>query len=195
MQGGPIVLFNFTQRGENDMLVLSPFSRFMTTSLAENDHTLEYGVLGSITSIPANYNHSMIVFYSSRGINKGMREWGQTMRKAYNRTMEHRLNDLTINYFGYYTDNGGYYYYNTEKRLNYDETIVNLIRGGIIKVLEMMFQNIQLCQMYFPMIFKHYIVDWKTFPWLHIIDIGPMIQFIETIIHLLLMKRTKKHYL
>jgi hypothetical protein len=33
MRGGPVVLFNFTQRGESDMLVLSPFSQFMATSL------------------------------------------------------------------------------------------------------------------------------------------------------------------
>ncbi|CAF0936306.1 unnamed protein product [Rotaria sordida] len=39
----------------------------------------------------------------------------------------HRLNDLTINYLGYYTDNGAhYYYYNTEKGINYEETIVNV---------------------------------------------------------------------
>jgi hypothetical protein len=39
--------------------------------------------------------------------------------------LERRLNDLTINYLGYYTDNGGYYYYNTEKGINYEETMVN----------------------------------------------------------------------
>jgi hypothetical protein len=126
MEGGPIVLFNFTERGQDDILVLSPFSRFMATSIAENSRTLEYGVMGSILSIPANYNHSMIVFYSPRGINEGVREWGQTMQKAHNRTNEHRLNDLTINYLGYYTDNGGYYYYHTEEGINYEETIVNV---------------------------------------------------------------------
>jgi hypothetical protein len=97
----------------------------MATSLSQANGTLEYGVMGSMISIPANYNHSMIVFYSSKGINEGMRAWGQTMREAHNRTMEHRLNDLTINYLGYYTDNGGYYYYNTEKGINYEETMVD----------------------------------------------------------------------
>ncbi len=126
MQGGPIVLFNFTQRGEEDFLILSPFSRFMATSLSQTRDILEYGVMGSMLSIPANYNHSMIVFYSSKGINEGMREWGQTMQRAYNRTNQNRLNDLTINYLGYYTDNGGYYYYNTEQGINYEETMVDI---------------------------------------------------------------------
>jgi hypothetical protein len=77
-------------------------------------------------SIPANYNHSMIIFYSSNGINEGIRQWGETMQREYNRTNQHRLNDLTINSLGYYTDNGGYYYYNTEKGINYEETMVNV---------------------------------------------------------------------
>jgi hypothetical protein len=126
IESGPIVLFNLTQQGEGDILVLSPFSRFMSTSLSQTDNILEYGVMGSMLTIPANYNQSMIVFYSSNGINEGIREWGQTMQREYNRTNQHRLNDLTINYLGYYTDNGGYYYYNTEKGINYEETLVNI---------------------------------------------------------------------
>ncbi|CAM2722812.1 unnamed protein product [Rotaria socialis] len=127
MQSGPIVLFNFSQQGEGDILVLSPFSRFMATSLSQTSkNTLEYGVMGSMLSIPANYNHSMFALYSSGGINEGIREWGQIMQREYTRTNQHRLNDPTINYLGYYTDNGGYYYYNTEKGINYEETMVNV---------------------------------------------------------------------
>lgn len=109
------------------MLVLSPFSQFMASSFSQtNNHTLEYGVMGSMLSIPSNYSHSMMVFYSANGINEGMREYGQLMQKEYSRTNKHRLNDLTINYLGYYTDNGGFYYYNTEKGFNYEETMVNV---------------------------------------------------------------------
>ena len=126
-QDGPVFIFNLTQRGEGDMLVLSPFSQFMATSLFQRNTSLntvlEYGVMGSISTIPANYMHSLIVFYSPSGINRGIREWGETMQRAFNRTNEHRLNDLAINYLGYYTNNGGYYYYNTELGLNYEQTI------------------------------------------------------------------------
>ncbi|CAF3564069.1 unnamed protein product [Rotaria socialis] len=130
MQGGPVVLFNLTQQGEEDLLVLSPFSHFMATSLNQRNKmltsALEYGVLGSMSSVPANYTHTMIVFYSQSGINEGIHEWGQTMQQAFNRTDVNRVNDLTINYLGYYTDNGGYYYYNTEPDMNYEETIVDV---------------------------------------------------------------------
>ncbi|CAF1499818.1 unnamed protein product [Adineta ricciae] len=129
MQSGPVVLFNLTQRAEGDMLVISPFSHFMASSLSQrspvSDNILEYGVIGSMSTIPANYAQSLIIFYSPRGVNEGMREWGQTMRQAFNRTTENRRNDLTINYLGYYTDNGGYYYYNTEQGMNYEATMIN----------------------------------------------------------------------
>ncbi|UJR38301.1 hypothetical protein I4U23_030971 [Adineta vaga] len=130
MQSGPVVLFNLNQRGEGDMIVISPFSHFMATSLSQrspvSDSILEYGVIGSMSTIPANYTQSLTVFYSPRGINVGMREWGETMQRAFNRTNQNRLNDLTINYLGYYTDNGGYYYYNTEQGMNYEATMINV---------------------------------------------------------------------
>lgn len=129
VHGGPVVIFNGTQQGEGDILVLSPFSRFMASSLSQSNRTLEYGVMGSIVSIPANYNLPMIVFYSLNGINDGVKEWGQTMQKAYNRTNKYRLNDLSINYLGYYTDNGAYYYYHTGNRQNYEQTIIDIVEN------------------------------------------------------------------
>ena len=128
MESGPVVLFNINKKGDSDILVLSPFSRFMATSLSQANNILEYGVMGSIISIPENYNHSMIVFYSSKGINEGVREWGQAMQKAHNRTNQNRLNDLSINYLGYYTDNGAYYYYHTEDGQNYQQTMLDSIQ-------------------------------------------------------------------
>jgi hypothetical protein len=129
-QDGPVVLFNLTQQGEGDKLVLSPYSHFMATSLTQTNtelrRALEYGVVGSMSSIPADYMHSFIVFYSSEGINKGIREWGQIMQRSFNRTNEHRLNDLSINYLGYYLDNGGYYCYNTLPGLDYEDTMIEI---------------------------------------------------------------------
>ncbi|CAF3651802.1 unnamed protein product [Rotaria sp. Silwood1] len=63
IQGGHVVLFNLTQQGEGDILVLSSFSQFMATSLSQtNNNILEFGVIGSMLSISANYIHAMMVF-------------------------------------------------------------------------------------------------------------------------------------
>lgn len=130
MQSGPVVVFNQAHHGEGDTIVMSPLSHFMATSISQrrpgSDSVLEYGVMGSMSAVPANYMHSFIVFYSPRGVNEAVREWGETMQRAYNRTDEHRRNDLTINYLGYYTDNGGYYYYNTQSGMNYEATMINV---------------------------------------------------------------------
>jgi hypothetical protein len=163
MRDGPVVLFNLTQQGEGDVLVLSPFSHFMATSLSQRNNTrdsiLEYGVMGSMSSIPANYMHSFIVFYFPRGVNEGLREWGQTMQKAYNRTNQHRLNDLTINYLGYYTDNGGYYYYNTEQGMNYETTMINVAHQ-----IPLPFHYIQLDSWWYFKGLKGGVSQWTALP-------------------------------
>jgi hypothetical protein len=127
ISGGPLVIFNLTDHGQRDTIILSPFSQFMSSSFNQHNNILEYGVMGSISPIPVNYSHSLIVFYGSTGVNEAMRHWGQVMQRAFNRTNEHRLNDLTINYLGYYTDNGAYYYYHTETGKNYEDTIVSIV--------------------------------------------------------------------
>lgn len=129
-EDGPVVLFDLAHRGETDVLILSPLSHFMATSLSQrnrsSDASLEYGIVGSISTIPANYMQSFMLFYSTNGINRGIREWGETMQRAFNRTNQYRLNDRTVNYLGYYTNNGGYYYYNTEPGINYEQTIIDV---------------------------------------------------------------------
>jgi hypothetical protein len=163
MQGGPVVLFDLTHLGENDILVLSPLSHFMATSLFQRNRTsdpvLEYGVIGSMSTIPAYYTQSFIVFHSPRGINDGVREWGQTMQQAFNRTNAYRLNDLTINYLGYYTDNGGYYYYNTQSGMNYQDTLIN-----ILQEIDLPFRYIQLDSWWYYKGIKDGVSQWIARP-------------------------------
>jgi hypothetical protein len=116
MSGGPLISFNLTQNGQGDGILISPFSQFLSTSLSVNKRVLEYAFLGSIQSIPINTTNSLILFYSSSGINKVVEEWGQIMQKTFHRTEEYRLNDLTINYLRYYTDKGN----------NYEQTIIKI---------------------------------------------------------------------
>lgn len=48
------------------------------------------------------------------------------MREKYKKTPEYRESDLTNNYIGYWTDNGAFYYYNTEDGKNYQQTILDV---------------------------------------------------------------------
>ncbi|CAF1333687.1 unnamed protein product [Rotaria magnacalcarata] len=98
MSGDPLIIFDSTEYGQNDSIIISPLSEFMSTSLSVNKHILEYGFIGSIKSIPRNSTNSLIIYYSSDGINHLMEQWGSLMQKVFNRTNKYRLNDLTINY-------------------------------------------------------------------------------------------------
>ncbi|CAF1203745.1 unnamed protein product [Rotaria sordida] len=159
MEAGPVVLFNLTQHGQNDVIILSPFAQFMATSLSQQDNILQYGVMGSIKTIPANYNHTMILFYSSNGINDALRQYGNIMQRAYNRDKQYRINDITINYLGYYTDGGAYYYYNTESDLNYEETILS-----VHKKITLPFHYIQLDSWWYYKGLKGGVSQWKSRP-------------------------------
>ena len=189
---GPVTLFNLTERGEGDTLILSPLSHFMDTSLTQVNRTshsaLEYGVVGSMTTVPGNYIQSFIVFYSSSGVNKATREWGQTLQRVFNRTNEYRSNDLSLNYLGYYIDNGGYYCYNTLPGMNYQDTMIE-----IAEQIDISYHYMEISAWFYykgvaggvsnwsacPDVFPIYIVDWEIFLSSSTIDIGPTMPFIK----------------
>ena len=160
---GPIVLFDQIQRGEADMMVLSPFSHFMATSLYQRYNptapALEYGVMGSVLTIPANYMQSFMVFYSPDGVNEGIREWGELMQRAYNRTEEHRISDITVNYLGYYTNNGGYYYYNPEPGQTFEQTMID-----VVQQIKLPFHYYELDSWWYYKGLKDGVANWNARP-------------------------------
>jgi hypothetical protein len=159
LEGGPVVVFDLNKQGQGEVVIISPFSKFMATSLNQEDNVLQYGVMGSMISIPANYNHSLVLFYSSEGINKGIHQWGEMMQLAYNRKNLYRENDITVKYLGYYTDGGAYYYYNTEGQLNYEETLL-----AVHQKIKLPFHYIQLDSWWYYKGIKAGVSQWKSRP-------------------------------
>ncbi|CAF1064276.1 unnamed protein product [Adineta steineri] len=159
MSGGPFIIFNSTQNGQGDAILISPFSQFMSSSLSINGNILEYGYMGSIKTIPKNSTNSLIIFYSSNGINQLIDEWGKLMRLVYNKTLKYRSDDLTINYLGYYTDNGAYYYYHTESQMNYEETIIEIKKNLTIPI-----QYIQLDSWWYYKSLADGVSEWTARP-------------------------------
>ena len=159
VESGPVVLFDMNKNGRGDTVIISPFSQFMATSLNQVGNILQYGVMGSMIAIPANYNHSLVLFYSAGGINRAMRAWGQMMQRAYNRNNQLRDNDITVKYLGYYTDGGAYYYYNREGELNYEDTILAAHRK-----INLPFHYIQLDSWWYYKGLKGGVSQWKSRP-------------------------------
>eukprot|EP01060_Flectonema_neradi_P022193 TRINITY_DN3046_c2_g1_i1.p1 TRINITY_DN3046_c2_g1~~TRINITY_DN3046_c2_g1_i1.p1 ORF type:complete len:565 (+),score=113.29 TRINITY_DN3046_c2_g1_i1:50-1696(+) len=121
---GPLVLFNAT-----NTMVISAGSEFMShsQSIMNNDY-LSYGVMGGVTSIPANFVMDTITVESAGGVHfsQAIVNWGTALLTRYGKDKQVSLSDFTTNYLGYSTDNGAYYYYNTEPNKNYQQTLIDI---------------------------------------------------------------------
>ena len=110
---GPLVLFD--RRGQV-ACTISPFSQFMSGSVAASKAGVaEYGVVGSMTSVPAGYTLSTIAVFGDRGVTNTVLAWGDALLHQYGKNRMAAWEDHTVRYLGYGTDNGAYYYVRTHK--------------------------------------------------------------------------------
>ncbi|XP_046561027.1 uncharacterized protein LOC124270048 [Haliotis rubra] len=128
IRSGPLAIFDRVKTANT--LILSPASTFMAANLwyqtSSTGNNLYWGIMGGVSDITPGFETSTILFYSNQGINKGFVSWGQILQKMYERDNSFVKSDFTNNYLGYWTDNGAYYYYNTEPQKNYQDTILDL---------------------------------------------------------------------
>ncbi|XP_050418353.2 uncharacterized protein LOC126831744 [Patella vulgata] len=124
--GGPIAFFD----KKDNVVIIAPFSEFMSASNqlnnTSNPETLDWGIMGGVMEIPEDFMSQYMIFYSPNGINQAFQEWGNIMRDFYGKDPYYRKSDMTINYLGYWTDNGAYYYFKTEGDDTYEQTIYDL---------------------------------------------------------------------
>lgn len=109
-------------------VVISPLNNFMAWShTSPSPGVLNHGIMGNVTAIPSGFSLKTMM-YVGEGINSAMSEWGTLLRKAYGKPdlLEARGKDMTLQYLGYNTDNGAYYYYNTVAGMNYQDTLIEV---------------------------------------------------------------------
>ncbi|CAK0821955.1 unnamed protein product [Prorocentrum cordatum] len=96
-------------------VVISSFSQFMAASNGKRENGIAYGLQGSITDIPPGYTLSFVIVASSAGgVNVAFEEWGGNLLRRYGKSREETYEDYSLQYLGYSTDNGAFYYYQTE---------------------------------------------------------------------------------
>jgi len=121
--GGPITLFS---EDLSQTVVISSYNNFMVNSWTmPKAARIDFGLMGSVKLINPGFTLSTIFHWSSNGIQQGIFEWGSSMRKSYHK-LRSRDEDITLNYLGYSTDNGAYYYYITETGKNYEDTLIDV---------------------------------------------------------------------
>ncbi|XP_070576651.1 uncharacterized protein [Ptychodera flava] len=121
LYGGPLAIFDKTL----NTMVISPFAEFMVGSVQLLDGVLNYGLIGSIDHIPASFRFRTAVYYG-KGINEAILGFGDALMTKYGKQKHLMKSDFTVNYLGYWTDNGAYYYYNTEPDKNYEDTLIDV---------------------------------------------------------------------
>ena len=101
---------------------------------------LSYGPRGSIESLPVGYTSGVII-KAGIGIRHTMRAWGLALMKNGGKDPDLWKEDFSLRFLGYTTDNGAYYYYNTEPGMNYEETILSILDLGSI-------ETVRFCDLY-----------------------------------------------
>ena len=99
---GPILLFD--KRGRTTA-VLSSFSNFMSASNAasHDGSTIDFGVTGSFTSIPAGYTLDTIAVFDDRGVTQGVLTWGDALLTRYGKRRDGYMDEFTNQFLGYCT--------------------------------------------------------------------------------------------
>eukprot|EP01105_Mastigella_eilhardi_P003959 TRINITY_DN1521_c0_g1_i3.p1 TRINITY_DN1521_c0_g1~~TRINITY_DN1521_c0_g1_i3.p1 ORF type:complete len:580 (-),score=103.46 TRINITY_DN1521_c0_g1_i3:733-2472(-) len=119
--GMPMILYDEALRS----LVVSPFDNFMAASQTLSGHfgdILGCGVQGQVASIPVGFRHATIVVLGTSPT-QAMYQWGAALLQKSGKGSDVALNDITTQKLGYYTDNGAFYYYTTEPKKNYEQTM------------------------------------------------------------------------
>jgi hypothetical protein len=109
-------------------------------------HALAFGLMGTLLSVPPGFRTSVLLSTVARpspppaaaaaaaaastaalGIGSTVRAWGALMQRAHARDVRaDAAKDFTNTHLGFDTDNGAYYYYNTEPGKNYEDTLIGV---------------------------------------------------------------------
>lgn len=116
---GPIVFYD----NELNCAILGPTDHFMTAFTHQDEEGgVSHGLEGKIKEIPAGFTHAALLYFG-QGINQPVVEWCDLLRNYYEVPPRDPYADPTVANLGYWSQNGAYYYYKTEKGMNYEETI------------------------------------------------------------------------
>ncbi|XP_018013865.1 uncharacterized protein LOC108670886 [Hyalella azteca] len=119
--------------GPSYNLLVSPLEHPMGVSswleVKNNTAALHYGVQGRADSIPAGYRVSVIAVTGVKETEDPsfvhtVMEWGRYVQQKFG--IANRSDDFTTQYLGYWTDNGAYYYYNSDDYSDYQMLLLGL---------------------------------------------------------------------
>ncbi|MDL2718115.1 MAG: hypothetical protein PT977_10190, partial [Acidobacteriota bacterium] len=112
----------FDERGNT--YILSAASNFLVSYLARNTAgEIESRIHPAIKTLPAGLTHDTLLVFE-RGINRAFDTWGQALTTLQGKTRPPNDADPLLKSLGYWTDNGGAYYYDFDPALGYEGTLL-----------------------------------------------------------------------
>jgi hypothetical protein len=118
----PVVLYD----DNLNTIISSPINKFLNAAISEEKNgRINCGIQGEITEIPKDYSQQFILLFS-HGINESMEELGNLLLKYHESQRKSLYSGIISSYLGFWTDNGAYYYYKTEKGMKYDDMLVSI---------------------------------------------------------------------
>lgn len=169
--GGPMVLF------DKDLTIAVAVSSLNNHAIATSSlggggtfsatpsTSLSYGLLGTVTSIPAGFVLRTIVAATMGGPSEGTLRWGALVRASHALPTP-RPYDMTLQYLGYSTANGAYYYYNPEKdnvtgkALSYEDTLLGVVADARARGIPLKY--LQLDSWWYPQGRGGGVVEWNA---------------------------------
>ncbi|HTS17963.1 MAG TPA: hypothetical protein VMP11_10350 [Verrucomicrobiae bacterium] len=120
--GTPWVLFD----DATNAVVISPAANFLVARMSGDGRTrIASGLNPEIGALPKPVTHRSLLVLG-RGIGRTFDTWGRTLTDLSGKTRPAYDADLTLKYFGYWTDNGADYYYKYDQKLGYGGTLLKL---------------------------------------------------------------------
>ena len=103
--------------------IISPAANFMDAWTGFGD-SLQCGMQPYVHNIPTGFKHSVMLTFD-QGINKTFDTWGYALTDLQGKVRPTYDADKGLKYLGYWTDNGGVYYYKYDENIgNYEDTLI-----------------------------------------------------------------------
>ncbi len=118
---GPTVLYN----DDMDVIVISSLNHFLSSIQSPVKGRWWCGFQGEIERVPSGTEFRVLVV-RGHGINATVTKWGSILRLWHGKERPSPYEDVGLSRLGYWTDNGGYYYYNTAPGKNYEQTLLSV---------------------------------------------------------------------
>ena len=107
--------------------LISPAANFPVARMTFDGATLRSGLDAGVAEVPAGFTQQTVLV-TGTGANATFEAWGAALTALRGKVRPANDADLTLEKFGYWTDNGAVYYYHFEPDLGYAGTLLEVKR-------------------------------------------------------------------